>query len=567
MANWEAVRIVDVVSEIDDEKYVLPVIQRELVWTEDKMELLFDSILKGNSFGSIIVLEEEKKSEPLFAFRRFSLDGSPMVSRNVSELTQTQNFVIDGQQRLQTLYMGLKGSYFNKELFFDLYSDYGNNYDFEFSPDTNSLPKATKEDRPVKECGWYSAKDLLKKLKQTDDEDQVIDDLSKELNPTNDVQKNTHLKKNVKAFQKNILVSKCLGIAKVNVNKTLPALENRQKIVELFRRLNDGGTVLSAMDLVASTLKGFDYRMESFVREMVTSFSDLGLTPENLIKLIFLLQDNYKKEMVSAEALDAEFAINHRLRLMNTMLAVRKFLCEAKLINFYKNSNRSFVPLFFIAYHIFYKEEIADSKLQYYWDNSETSNVDFKPMKSWLYNSLLNGVFRSRGAGWIPYTTGVRQLLETIKKYRNKVFPEKELTDVYFINKLSFSLNYTEDNLDNLEKQFVFYLIYDRERQIRINDTDHIMPKNLLIEKINEIDKINSIKNYQLLDYATNRGNKNGKPFAEWVNNPEYVTDKTTYIKKHLIPEDESLWSEDRFLEFVKARGELILYKIKGYLA
>ena len=56
MANWESFRVSDIVSAIDDEKYVLPVIQRELVWTEDKMELLFDSLLKGNSFGGIIVI-------------------------------------------------------------------------------------------------------------------------------------------------------------------------------------------------------------------------------------------------------------------------------------------------------------------------------------------------------------------------------------------------------------------------------------------------------------------------------------------------------------------------------
>jgi uncharacterized protein with ParB-like and HNH nuclease domain len=36
MANWDSKRIVDVIAEIEDEKFVLPVIQRSLVWTEDK---------------------------------------------------------------------------------------------------------------------------------------------------------------------------------------------------------------------------------------------------------------------------------------------------------------------------------------------------------------------------------------------------------------------------------------------------------------------------------------------------------------------------------------------------
>ena len=54
---------IDAVNEIDDEKFVLPVIQRSLVWTEEKMELLFDTLLKGDSFGGIMAIEEEKDKE------------------------------------------------------------------------------------------------------------------------------------------------------------------------------------------------------------------------------------------------------------------------------------------------------------------------------------------------------------------------------------------------------------------------------------------------------------------------------------------------------------------------
>ena len=54
MANWKTYRISDVINEIDEGKYVLPVIQRSLVWTEEKMELLFDTLLKGDSFSGVI---------------------------------------------------------------------------------------------------------------------------------------------------------------------------------------------------------------------------------------------------------------------------------------------------------------------------------------------------------------------------------------------------------------------------------------------------------------------------------------------------------------------------------
>ena len=565
MANWESFRVSDIVSAIDEEKYVLPVIQRELVWTEDKMELLFDSLLKGNSFGGIIVIEEDKDTKPLFASRNFTKDGNQLPSQNKEKLVQTQYFVIDGQQRLQSFYIGLKGSYHGKSLFFDLFSDYKNDFDFEFEQDISALPKTTKEERPIKECLWYSAKDLFKMLKDASDDRIVYKNIIQKNNINTDEKKEC-IETNIHQFFINVISSKSIGIATIGIDKiSTTELENRQKIVELFRRLNDGGTKLSALDLVASTLKGFDYRMEAFLRTMEEEFSDIGLTPENLIKLIFLLQDNHSKEMTSIEAADAEFAIQNQERIKNVLVAVRIFLENAKLYDYYKNSNRSFIPLFFIAYHLFHKD-VSDAKILEYWNDYETSNVDFKPLQSWIYNSLLNGVFRSKGAGWIPYKTGIRKILSEIKNHKNKVFPTEDLFSIYVNHPIVYTSEYTTENLDKLDSQFVFYLIYDRKRTVRVNDIDHIMPKNILESLNYGYNDINSIKNFQLLDYGTNRGDKNGKPFADWVNNSEYVKDKQLYLTTHLIPQNEDLWTEEKFIEFRNERAKLIVDKIKSYL-
>ena len=117
--------------------------------------------------------------------------------------------------------------------------------------------------------------------------------------------------------------------------------------------------------------------MESFLREMEEEFIDMGLSPENLIKLIFLLQNNHTKEMTAIEAADAEFAIQKQERIKNTLTALRIFLEYTHLYEYYKNSNRSFIPLFFVSYHIFHKN-ISDSAILEYWNDCETSNVDFK---------------------------------------------------------------------------------------------------------------------------------------------------------------------------------------------
>jgi hypothetical protein len=78
---------------------------------------------------------------------------------------------------------------------------------------------------------------------------------------------------------------------------------------------------------------------------------------------------------------------------------------------------------------------------------------------------------------------------------------------------------------------------------------------------------IDSIANFQLLDPGTNRGGKNAKPFAAWINNPKYVKDKSAFTKLHLIPTDETLWVEHKFEYFLEERAKLIVTKIDNYTA
>lgn len=563
MATWKSFRVSDIISEIESEKFVLPVIQRRLVWDEDKMETLFDTLLKGDSFGGVMVIEEDKDSKPLFNFRPFTRDGSVIQSRQVEKLSQLQNFVIDGQQRLQSFYIGLKGSINGKVLFFDLYSDYNSEFEFKFENNTSKLPKQSKDntDRAIPDHNWYLVSGLLQRLKDTNDEDQVSDEIIKVQNIAEPKLK-THIQKNVKAFYKNVMNAEAIGISKVVVNKSFDEVANRQRIVELFRRLNDGGTKLSPFDLVASILKGFAWEMEGFLEETLKSYEEIGLTQDNLIKLIFLLQDNHKKEMASIEGADASFAIDNRDRIKSTLQGLKAFLIESGLYNYYKDGNRSFIPLFFIAYHLFNKP-ISNEEVAKFFKDFDAGNAEFPRMKRWIFHSLLNGVFRSRGAGWIPYNTGIRKLLEEIQKHKKVDFPTDQLFQVYINHPIKFTTTYTSSNLDELDYSFLFYLIYECNQTIRIQDIDHILPKSILETLSIESEKINSIKNYQLLDYGTNRGAKNAKPFKQWINND--VSDKAAFVKRHLIPADETIWTEDKFEDFTTARASLILNKIASF--
>jgi sulfur relay (sulfurtransferase) DsrC/TusE family protein len=427
-----------------------------------------------------MVIEEERDSKPLFNYRPFTKDGDLIASRQVDKLTQLQNFVIDGQQRLQSFYIGLKGSINGKVLYFDLYSDFISEFEFKFENDTNKLPKQSKDnsDRTIPEHNWYLASGLMKRLKDTNDEDQVATEIISAQSITNESKK-THIIKNVKAFYKNVITAETLGISKVVINKSFNETANRQRIVELFRRLNDGGTKLSSFDLVASILKGFAWEMEGFLRDTLENYEEIGLTQDNLIKLIFILQDNHRKEMASIDGGDADFAIKNRERIKCTLKSLKDFLIHAKIYDYYKDGSRSFIPLFFIAYHVFHKQ-LDNNEISTFFDNYDAGNSEFPKIKKWLFHSLVNGVFRSRGAGWIPYKTGIRKILEEIKSHKNKEFPVHELFQVYTDHPITFTTLYDTNNLDQLDSSFVYYLMYDQAKTIRANDIDHIMPKSIL---------------------------------------------------------------------------------------
>lgn len=562
MATWKAYRVSDIISEISDGRFVLPVIQRRFVWDEEKVELLFDTLLKGDSFGGIIVIEEEKNTKPLFSYRAFSKDGEPLASIQVNNLAQVHNFVIDGQQRLQSFYIGIKGTLNGKVLYFDLYSEFNTEYEFKFENDVNKLSKFSKDEREIKEHNWYIVSSLFQRLKDTNDDDQVADEIIKNQNIIDNT-KIKYIARNIKAFYKNLITAETLGISKVSINKTFDESVNRQKIVELFKRLNDGGTKLSTFDLVASKLKGFSWEMEAFLDKVLLDYNEIGLSQDNLLKLIFLIQDNYKKEMASIEEADAKFTINNKERIQAVLKALKDFLIHSKLLNYYKGENRSFIPLFFISYHLFHKN-ISNKDIISYFDNFDSGNIDFPKIKSWIYHSLINGVFRSKGAGWIPYKTGVKKILEELSKYKNTPFPVDKLFDLYTNHPIAFTKIYTVSDLDNFDTGFLYYIIYDNSLTIRIQDIDHIMPKSILGNLNYDSYKINSIKNFQLIDYGTNRGEKNGKPFRQWID--KFVTDKDEFIKRHLIPDNKTLWDEDKFEDFIAERGKLIIKKIESIL-
>jgi len=114
----------------------LPAIQRDFVWPEKKVLRLPDSIMRGYPIGIALLWETYLDLQ----YRKFVEAFHPGEIHDFRDNKRKKKLklVLDGQQRLQSLYIALYGSYEGKSLYFDVLSGKESDdlseekYEFEF---------------------------------------------------------------------------------------------------------------------------------------------------------------------------------------------------------------------------------------------------------------------------------------------------------------------------------------------------------------------------------------------------------------------------------------------------
>lgn len=108
------VRVSDIIRQVNRDIY-LPAIQREFVWGTDRIERLFDSIMADFPIGSFLYwrLEQRNKDEwPVYeCVRDFDGESPHNSPANMAGVTKDITLVLDGQQRITSFFIGLRGSY------------------------------------------------------------------------------------------------------------------------------------------------------------------------------------------------------------------------------------------------------------------------------------------------------------------------------------------------------------------------------------------------------------------------------------------------------------------------
>jgi len=109
--------IASVLLDIEHQQLVLPAIQREFVWSDAKICSLFDSLMRGYPIGGFLFWRVSNETLKSHAFYGFIREYDPRPPNNfcprLGEIALSDNrfAILDGQQRLTSLNIGLRGSH------------------------------------------------------------------------------------------------------------------------------------------------------------------------------------------------------------------------------------------------------------------------------------------------------------------------------------------------------------------------------------------------------------------------------------------------------------------------
>lgn len=537
-------------NQDEDGGFWLPNIQRSFVWSEDQICRLFDSILREYPISTLLIW----KTKSSIRYRKF-IDNWKDILRLSDFYVPTDDkkkcLVLDGQQRLQSLFIGLCGSFEGKELYFDILS--GDvaapddmKYNFKFlDPLVASFP-------------WIKFKDLIFTTKK---QREILEGLKSKAGRDLNEQELNKIDDHLDVVDRTFKMDEAVTYQELDSIDN-PTLYTEDDVVEVFIRANSGGTKLSKSDLLFSLLSASWEIAHEKMEELLESLNKHGFAFDRdfvLKTCLVLLEQGARYEVQKFRKVGVRENIESNWD--NIAKAIQDVLDFVRSKTYIQCDKA--LPSYLVLIPLVY--------VRYYFPQAwkEVKDVD-----TYLLRSLLSGAF----GGQSDY------LLDALVKKISEIkkFDSNEAFTV--IRSQGRSLELTEDKFWQMGYgsktiHLLFNLWYPTFTHLPAYDNnlpqvDHVFPKSRLAQikilnpetgrhvmKYRE-DARNQLANCMLLTREENGASgKSDTPPAVWFSGKS-----SEYLELHLIPKDPKLWEMDRYEDFIKARQELIRERFNSLL-
>ena len=576
MAGFQSpITIAQAIERIHRNEYLLPAFQRDFVWSAEQIEKLFDSLMKGYPISSMLFWKVKGGTKTDFRFYKF-LSAFIQYHRICNDPIPTDNIndfyaILDGQQRLTSLYIGLCGSY--------AYKDYRKRWDYSESnfPTRhlylNISRKYTQEESDREFIFSFVDKNISKEkdlfidkssekwfrvgkiLALHQDYNYGIDEFAED----NNIDKES---KRLLRLLDNVIHTK------LNINFYEEDEQKPDKAVNIFIRINSGGTALSFSDILMSiaiaNCKQMDAKTE--IKNLVEHIRSKGFNISHdfiLKSFLYLYHKDVRSLITSFNLSFIELVENNWTRIRDAVSNMFDLLRAFGLTDFTMTSYNAAMPILYYLYH-------KDIYQDFY--KKMGNREDCEIIKKWLFSILLRRAFGASADSVLAqsrraYTTDITgcYIKETVT-----LFPAAEINSE--IKKLSdVGDDFIEDLLysqkDSRYSFPILAMLYPN-LDYRNNNfhQDHLHPASAYND-LEEKDKekygwqvYNSILNLQMLD-ANENESKNAKPLDKWVSEQTRNKDMQKFMEDHLIPDTDL--SLSNFSDFVEKRKTILVQRIK----
>lgn len=541
------------------------------MWDINQIKRLFDSLMADFPIGSFLFwkLKEEKKEEwSVYEFIRDYDKEHPHNRRaNMAGIRRDITLVLDGQQRISSLFIGLGGSYRRfyyrrrkERLYLNLLKRPGVDED---NPEELTYGFAFREsDESEDELQlWYPVGRIL----DFDDAEDAKADIRSRLNRLLDEQRD--------------MANKLIGRLhnRVHTRQVGSYYEEKsqdyEKVLQIFIRTNSGGTKLGYSDLLLATATASWHDSDLDAREEIHNFTDrlneIGgyrFGKDFVLKACLYLSKKSEREYLPIQYKVKNFTQANLNIIRNNWDDIKSALCTTvKLIDRFGFKQRDIVAQRAILPIAFFIRSRGNPS---FWESSHRDDVDQQiAIRRWFIFSTLKHGF---GESSDTILNGLREIL--IRPDSSHCFPSSEL---YRVLKIEPQLS--SDEIAGILKfkyqgqytNLVLSLLYpDKCWRNATFHQDHIFPKSMFTRSAlgsrdyddatveGYLAKSDTIANLQLLTRSENLSKSNTE-FDEWIQSRD-----EEFRNCHLIP-PLSDYSLDNFGQFVEERSKLIRKRLQ----